>query len=330
VTPSGNVNVQQANTNEELSWVSSQHTRVIQGTYGRYGYTDDGEGTTTDTREAGASLGLERDFVHDTVSINAAVAYLQLQRLAPVGALLGSRIDHQINPRATVLWRHDFDKSWSASADGGVVFVNPVGIDPYNLMEPRNGVTFGIFGGQVAYSEPWGRATLSARRDVAPNLYLAENTIDDTVNLQLALPLTLLDETRHNPKFVLLASTGLEHTQLIDAELGTNQGDFKVAHFDAPVGYTPRPGQTYGVRYEVVYQTGDPTAQMAITSFYRNTLYFTFSLRYPDRVIGELPKKQPSLRSDRKDLVPFGGYDVIDGFDNDRDSTGGSDSSPSD
>jgi hypothetical protein len=103
---------------------------------------------------------------------------------------------------------------------------------------------------------------------------------------------------------------GVAHTQLINSESGSTEGDFKVAHMDVSVGWTPNPGQTYGVRYELMYQTGDRAAVMTIPAYFRNTLYLTFALRYPARVAGEVPKRLKVMRSDRKDLLP-GGVDVV-------------------
>jgi hypothetical protein len=281
----------------------------LQGVVGSYGFTDDGSGTQTETREVGGNLGLERTFRQDTIALDASVSYLRLERIAPPGAVLGSKLDHQINPRATVQWRHDIDREWSVNADGGVVFVNPVGTDKYNPDMKHKGGTFGVFGAQLVYVEPWGRALLSARRDVAPNLFLAQNTIDDAVNFQLALPLPWLEETRRVPKLAALGSVGVARTQLINSDTGSTEGDFKVAHMDVSVAYTPTPGQTYGVRYELMYQTGDAAAVMAIPAYLRNTLYVTFALRFPDRVAGEVPKRPKIMRSDRKDQMQ-GGVDV--------------------
>lgn len=312
VIPSGKVEVQQADTAESLSYISSKHTRIIQGVYGRYGFTDDGGGTTADTREAGANLGFERNFEHDTVGIDAAVAFLQLERIAPQGALMRSRFDQQVNPRATLQWRHDINRKWSTTADGGVVFVNPVGTDKYAPAGAlRRSGTFGIYGAQLSYADVWGRAVLSARRNVSPNLFLAQNTVDDTAHLQVALPLPWLDDTKRNPKMAIQSSLGLERTQIIDATTGSTAGSFEVARADVALGWTPTPGQTYGVRYEAVYQSGDRIATMEIPSFYRNTLYVTFSLRYPERIAAQLPKRSKSLRSDRKDMMPGGGEPVV-------------------
>ena len=307
VTPSGKINVQQTDTAESLSWISSKHTRVLQGVVGRYGFTDDGSGTTAETREVGGNLGFERTFRKDTVVLDASVRYVQFERVAPVGAELGSRLDHQINPRGVLTWRHDLDRRWSTNVDGGVVFVNPVGTDKYNPGLMKRGGTFAVFGGQVAYVQPWGRAMLSARRNVEPNLFLAQNTVNDEANLQLAMPLTWFGGSVRRPTVAALGSVGLALTQLIDAQTGSTEANFRVAHADASLGWTPNPGQTYGLRYELVYQTGDEAAQKTAPAFVRNTLYVTFSLRYPARVAGEVPRRMKGMRSDRKDMLPSGG-----------------------
>lgn len=312
VTPAGKVEVQQANSSESWSWVSSQHTRFLQGVVGRYSFTDDGSGTQTETREVGGNLGFERTFRKDTIALDATLSYLQLGRLSPVGAMLGNKLDHQLNPRGMVSWRHDIDRQWSVNADGGVVFVNPVGTDKYNPDAPRKSGTFAVFGAQLAYNELWGRAMLSARRNVAPNQFLAQDTVNDEANLQVALPLPWLTDTRRVPKLAALGSVGVARTQLINSETGATEGDFKVAHMDVSVGWTPSPGQTYGVRYELAYQTGDSTALMTIPAYLRNTLFVTFALRFPDRVAGEVPRRSKVMRSDRKDLLSGGGDAIPD------------------
>ncbi len=311
VMPSGDVNVEQADAGQSLAWVAGKHTRIQQGVLGRYSFTDDGAGTHGETREVAANLGIERTFRKDTVGIDASVSYLRLERITPPGSEVVSRQDRQVNPRGTLSWRHDVDKHWSTSADGGVVFVNPVGTDRFNPEAERHSGRFAVAGAQVMYNKLWGRALLAARRDVAPNLFLAQNTIDDTANLQVAMPLPWLDATKRNPKLAAAGSIGVGHSQLINAETGATEGDFKVAHLDLSVGWTPKPGVTYGFRYELVYQTGDSVAQMELPSYYRNTVYFTFQLRYPSRVVGELPRQRKGMRSDRKDLMPMGSEPVV-------------------
>ncbi|MBS1123437.1 MAG: hypothetical protein H6Q90_5665, partial [Deltaproteobacteria bacterium] len=120
------------------------------------------------------------------------------------------------------------------------------------------------------------------------------------------MPLPLLHESRRNPRLVGLGSIGVSRTQLIGAN-GELSSSFKIGRLDLGVGYTVRPGFTYGMRYEFVYQTGDSQAVAQIPAFYRNTLSFTFNIQYPYRTAGDVPRRRAnSVRADGKDLVPIG------------------------
>jgi len=162
----------------------------------------------------------------------------------------------------------------------------------------------------------WGRVTVSARRTVAPNLLIAMNTVDDIALAQVALPLPWLDENPHlrQPKLLGLASIGAERTQLVDPMTSKLNGDYQVGRLDAGVTYSPRPSQTFGLRYEFVYQHASSIANSILPdtpSYIRNTLFFTFSMRYPDRVAATLPRHQQPMRADRKDLSPVGAEPVV-------------------
>lgn len=316
VLPPGEIDEQQGNGAEYLSYQAGKDSRISENVFGHWTATQDADpmiAVTTEAYEAGASLAADHSFQHDTLGVEAGGSYLYLKRLDPMGVQMGSRLDRQVNPRATVTWRHDFDKQWSFAGDGGGVYVNPIGVDPYNPTDKRRAALFPIFGGTLAYTEQWGRVLLSARHAVTPNLFIAENTVDDNGTLTVAMPLPWLDKYPHrrNPKLIGLGTVGFERTQLIDPSMGDLLGMFYVAHLDAGVGYTPVPGQTYGLRYEFLYQTGNSTATMLIPSYWRNTIFFTFSLRYPDRVAATVPRRNQSLRSDRNDLAPTGAEPVV-------------------
>jgi hypothetical protein len=317
-TPIGQVDTLQGDANEQFSWRSGRSFTFSQTLFARASRTDDNADdltpgaipTIVKSAEVGGSLGFEKSFRRgDAVSFNAGVSVLRLERDADPASIQGPSLDRQINPRAGLQWRHDFNRIWSGSVDGGVVYVYPYGTDPDNPMaEQRDGV-FPIMGAALAYTEVWGRAQLQARRDITPNLFVAQNTVNDTALLSLALPLRWLDESRMRaPKVVALGSFGINRTQLIDSVTADVDSSFLIGRLDVGVGYSPRPGFTYGVRYEFVYQTGDDDAVMAIPGFFRNTLSFTFAIRYPDRVAGaETQKRRKNgVRADGKDLVPIG------------------------
>jgi hypothetical protein len=309
------IDVRQADASEYLSWMATKEVRTSQNAFARWTSTDDNlpMPTTTSVFEAGMNLGLERSFRSDSFALQGGASFLRLEDLAPPGTMPGSTLQRQINPRGSLVWRHDIDKRWSTNFDGGVVYVNPIASDPYNPTVQLRSALFPVFGGLLAYSEAWGRATIMARRQVTPDLFVALDTVTDSVTAQLSLPLPWLDDNPHAraPKLVGLASVGAERAQLLDPNTSQENGQIYLGHLDAGIGWTPRPGQTYGVRYELIYQHGDPNGAIPTQSFVRNTLFFTFSLRYPDRIAATIPRQTESVRADRKDLAPVGAEPVV-------------------
>ncbi|MEO8704232.1 MAG: hypothetical protein ABI867_29535 [Kofleriaceae bacterium] len=321
LAPLGRVEVMQGDASVGLGWSSGRDFSVTPTIFARASRTDGNEDETSTvpmqativkSAEAGASIGFERQFrAGDSVSLEAGASVLRLERDADPAALQGPRLDRQFNPRARVQWRHDFGKAWSSTLDGGVVFVYPFGTDPDNPTATAEDGVFPIAGAALAYTEVWGRASLAARRDVTPNLFVAQNTVNDSAVLSVVMPLPWLDESRMRaPKLVALGSLGTNRTQLINSQSSDVESSFLIHRLDVGVGYSPRPGFTYGVRYEFIYQTGDDLAVMQIPGFYRNTISFTFQIRYPERVAGgDQPKRKPGsggVRADGKDLVPLG------------------------
>jgi hypothetical protein len=217
---------------------------------------------------------------------------------------MGSRLERQIVPRAQVVWRHDIDAKFSTSVDGGVAYVYPYGTDPYNPDDTRKSGWFPVGGGQVAYTDTWGLGSLLVRRDVSPNMLLAQNTINESAVLAAAVPLPWLSHgNRLMPRLLGAGTFGVQRTRLIDTMTGDAASSFKVARVDAGVIFNERPGISYGLRYEFMYQTGDSeSATGPIPGFWRNTLFFSVSIRYPFEVAAELPKqRKKSARADRSD-----------------------------
>jgi hypothetical protein len=318
VLPGGAYTDNTADASEYLSYIAGPELRLSENLYGQWSGTDDGAKmpTTTSSAQAGMTLGIERNFQSNTLGLLGGGSIMQLEYLAPVGAIPGSRITKQANPNAELIWRHDFDKRWSMDLDGGVVYVNPFGTDPYHPTQKQTAGLFPVYGGLVAFVEQWGRVLVSARRVVAPNLLIAENTVDDTATTQLALPLPWLDENPHlrTPKLVGLASLGIEHTQLLDPSTSATDGEYYAGRIDVGLSYMPRPGFTYGLRYEMTYQHASQSALMVVPiapTYFRDTVYFTFAVRYPDRIAAQVPRATESVRADRKDLSPVGAEPVV-------------------
>jgi hypothetical protein len=315
--PIGQVDVTQGDFNEYASWTATREVRLSQTLFARGGKTDDNAEAETivTSAEAGGSFGIDRSFLKNTLSFEVGTSVLRLERKADPGAPMGPRLDRQVNPRGRLQWRRDWSRRLSSAIDGGLAVVVPFGVDPYNPDVKRHVGLFPILGAQGAYTDVWGIATLSVRREVAPNLFVAANTVNDVAQLAAAIPLYWLESTtRRQPRLAGSASLGISRTQLIAEGSSALQSSFVVARTDVGLQYGPRPGITYTARYEFMYQSSDrnPVTMMPLPGFFRNTVYLTAAVRFPADVAVRVPKRRTnSVRSDRKDLAPMGAEPVI-------------------
>jgi hypothetical protein len=317
VTPGGDAEVRNANAAQRLSWQSTKATRTSETAYAHWGATTDNAAmpTTTDSVDTGLNFGFDRIWQQDDLGLEVGGSYVKLELVAPVGAgaTQASRYDQELNPHATVQWRHDYSKRWSTSLGGGVVYVNPFGTDKYNPGRPPSKATAApVFNATLAYTGDWGGAVLTVSRAVAPNLLIAQNTVNEGAFLRMSLPLPWLElSSRSNPHFTAVGTFGVARTQLIDPDTAQLQGAFDLVRTDAALQYRPRPSITYALRYEFAYQHGDTVGAMIEPSYFRNTVYFEFSFRYPEVLATQVPRRDGSVRADQADLAPVGAEPVV-------------------
>jgi hypothetical protein len=310
VRPTGKVNTNNAAANENGSWIATKFTRIYERGFTRYTTTDNSDldaPVSTRSFHAGGGLGLDHRLRRDNFSIELGGAYVYLERRGDPN--MEDREDKQVNPRAIAVWQHDFTKELSTSLDAGAEYVNPI----YSLTGDTQARVFPIFGITGAYTDVWGRAQVSARRAVTPNLFIAQNTITDSANATFAMPLSFLDKDarRRAPRVVGIGSVGINRTQLITPADAQLTGRFLVGRVDGTVAWQPRPGQTLGLRAELTYQDGDQIGEMYTPSYHRFTFYFTFALRWPEDVQVRVPRRQNSVRADQSDLAPIGAEPVV-------------------
>lgn len=317
LVPLGKVDYRQADGSQFASYILSREYRLSERLFARASSTDDNldDPTIVTSAEAGLNLGVERGFRKSTLSIEAGVSTLRMERQAPVGAPMGSRLDRQYNPRLRAGYTYDINRRISAMVDGGLVYVIPHGIDPYNPDDmSRTTGLFPVVGAQLALVDAWGVATMSMRRDVTPNLLVAQNTINDVATVTAAIPFAWRGTVRRrSPKLVGMGSIQMMRTRLIDPVTSDIDNSFALARLDAGVSYAMRPAITWSVRYEFMYQTGGRDNMGGLVpGFFRNTIYFSFKARWPEDVAVTVPKRrQNSVRADRKDLSPIGAEPVI-------------------
>jgi hypothetical protein len=312
VQPEGKVNTLNGSATENASWVATKFTRLSQRGFVRYTTTEDTDpmvAVMTQSFEYGGAIAIDHRRRHDNFALELGASYVYMRKDDPFMVQMGDRLDKQINPRGVLVWQHDWNRKWSTQLDAGVVYVNPI----FNLTGDTQAAPFPIFGATAAYTDVWGRAQLVARRQVTPNLFIAQNTVSDSISTTFAMPLQFLDRDgrKRAPRVVGIGTLGFDRTQLIDPLDAALRGEFKVARADAGVAWQPRPGQTLGLRAELTYQSGDQVAEMVVPSFHRFTFYFTFALRWPEDVQVRVPRRANSVRADKSDLAPIGSEPVV-------------------
>lgn len=316
IRPLGNLYARSVSATQYGSWIAARDLRLSQGLFARASETDNREADPLIIRsaEAGARIAVDRTFRRHALTVELGASVLRLERQAPVDDPIGSRLDRQLNPRARMAWRHDVDRRLSVGVDGGLVYVVPYGEDPANpgraLRDPG---LYPVVGVSADLTDWWGAGRMSLRHDVSANLFLGQNTVNDTAVISAAMPLAWRGVVRRRqPTLVGMGSVSVTRTQLVDPFTSDLQSSIGLARLDVGFMYAVRPGFTYGVRYEMMVQTGDREAQMPITGFFRNTLFVTFKLRYPEELAAQVPKRRATAgSSDRQDLVPIGAEPVV-------------------
>lgn len=273
-----------------LLFNATRALRLSQGARVRRFSTADATGADSGGSELGLSVGLDRGWSRSALGFGLTASYVTLEQAATT--------TDSINSNLLVSFRRDFSPRWTALVDSGVAAVMP--FDDQVFVQPTVGANLG-------YTPNWGQANLALRRAMAPNLYLAQNTITDSVNLNASLPLPWLSPDPNRPRLTTQGSIGVSRTQqIVDGAL-TAGAD--VASIDLAVQYNPRPGLTLMARGQYLRQVAEDVmiVERATPTFAydRTTISLSLTFRFPDRLAAEVPIRD-SLRVDRGGNTPVG------------------------
>jgi hypothetical protein len=274
----------------------SRPLRMTQSATGRlFTTTAEGAAEASTGYEVGAGAGLDRSFRYNAIGFNMSANYAVLGLSAddPTESLFSS---------VTASWRRDLSYRWSTMVDVGATAIIPIDAGDELSYGPTAGV-------QLGYFPEWGSAGLSARRSIAPNVFLQANTVNDMVVANAWLPLPWLRRDPHQPRLTFAGSAGAGTTQLIDSNTGEQYGGSWTALADVGLGYEIREQMHLGLRYQFIAQEIDDDAASLmlenLRSYRRNTVLLTFYGRWPARVAGEVPVRA-TLRVDRSNVTAVG------------------------
>ena len=300
VLPSGAIDVDEVDASEHHArdWRSSPQLRVNENGGFGYTYTNDQMGDTTSALLASASASLERTWPGWSVGVEVGATYLDFDRTAVV--IVDPTLpntDREFDPHVYLIGRHDFNRNWTANVTAGAVEVIPTDAD-------RPMQTFPVASVVVGYSDFWGFAAATVARAVTPNMFVADNTVTDSVTANVSLPLPWLRGVGMTPTLLAAGAIGVNRTQLVDATTGDLTSSFDVFRLDLGVTYAYKPGVTFGLRYDFLDQSADAAAAAIAPGFTRNTLFFDFAYRWPPEVL--LVPRRTGMRADGKDVQPVG------------------------
>lgn len=279
---------------QSYSYTPTRELRVTQGARARQ-FTTEAGGTQTGGRELGLSAGADRGWKYTAVALQMSGSLVALER-TPSG---DDPTTDQVNTSGVLSWRRDFGPRWSSLIDGGMTAIVPLDEGDQLVLQPT-------VGGQVSYAPNWGTAGLQLRRSVAPNLYLAQNTINDSAIVNAWLPLPWLTHDPLLPKLTVQGTIGLQRSRLLDTRDGSIQSGFDLIVGDVALLYVPRDGVTVAARAQHLRQTADEAAVMDnVSSYDRTTFMVTVTGRFPNRLAAEMPLRS-SLRVDRSTNTPVG------------------------
>jgi len=290
---SGALHLTSVDASEGYTYTVAPELRLTQGTIARFDQSDIETLGRTRSAELGETLGADRSWRADALGVELGASYLLLSR--PEGAMQVS--DDQLNVRGRLSWRRDLSRHWTSVVDGGGVLVVPTGSGGKTTVEPT-------IGGQLAYFPNWGTASLQARRDVTPNLFIAQNTVTNSAGLSCWLPLPWLRTDPTSPRLTVQATVGAAHVQLIDATAGTIVSGFDDILGDVAVAYNIRHALGVGLRYQLLWQSADPNLPTPVFDFTRNTVLVTFFGQWPEREAAKVPIRS-TLRVDRSNVTPI-------------------------
>lgn len=213
----------------------------------------------------GLRLGAERSFLADAWGLEGRGDYRVVSGSVRTD---GSRagVQRQLMGGGVVLWRHDWLRELTSSAEAGVLRVERLNTD--------RGFWTPTASGTLSYATEAGDAQLVYAHTVTTNTLLGQSLLVDEVRLRGDLPLTSKGELS------LAGSCGYQYGRLLDenAELATR---VRVLLADISLGWQATKLLSVGIRYQHIEQKSGADRPPLPVSFVQNNVLLGATLRFP-------------------------------------------------
>jgi hypothetical protein len=237
----------------------------------------------------GARLGIERSFFADAVGVEGRGEYTVVRDGVDTD---GSQLDvqRQLNVGGVGLWRHDWGRYLSSSAEGGAARVT--------RLNTHRGFWTPLAGATLSYATEDGDAQLSYAHTMTTNALVGQTLLVDDVRLRGGLPLTSKGELS------LAATAGYQRGRLIDED-ATLATKVTVILGDASLGWQATKLLELGVRYQYIRQKSGAETPPLPLSFVQNNVLIGAILKFPPERDMPRPYRAPR-RVDRSDEIRDG------------------------
>lgn len=300
-TLSGEVTSLSFRADQALAHSLSPESSVRQSLGASYTITGAAGAPDIGTAQVGAQAGYDRSFQQSAVGVDLGATFLAFDRGETMG--MTAEPDRRLDARLGARWRRDVSQRWSVGADGGIVTVVPIDGDAGWTPVP-------VIGANVSYVPEWGNATFQVGRAVTANPFIGQQTVSESAALSVMLPLPWLNADRpsDNPQWTASGGLAVVRSRIIDTDSGDLTNSTANGLLDLGLAYVPREELTFALRYQHTRQEAldgipDVDGMLVLPSMSRNTLLFTFTYRYPGRIISRLPSRQV-LRVDQDTPLP--------------------------
>jgi hypothetical protein len=241
------------------------------------------------TTGVGARVGVERSFFADAVGVEARGDYSVVTgsiRLdgSPAGA------QRQLSGGGVALWRHDWGRYWTSSAEAGALRVQRLNTHR-GFWTPTGTVS-------LSFATEDGDAQLAYSHTITTNALLGQSLLVDEVRLRAGLPLTSKGE------LALATTCGYQHGRLLDenANFATH---VDVILADVSLGWQATKLLELGIRYEHIHQKSGADTPPLPLSFVQNNVLVGATLKFPPERDMPRPYRAPR-RVDRSDELREG------------------------
>ncbi len=238
---------------------------------------------------AGLRAGIERLFLLDALGVEARGDYTTVSGSVTLDGS-PAEVQKQLTGGGVALWRHDWGRYLSSSAEAGALRVQ--------RLNTGRGLWTPVGSATLFYATEAGDAQLGYSHTLTTNALLGQSLIVDEVRLRGALPLTEKGELS------LAGSCAYQRGRLLDerAELATK---VRVTLADLSLGWQATKLVSLGVRYEHIQQkSGSDTPPLPV-SFVQNNVLIGAALAFPPE--RDMPKAyRAPRRVDRSDELRDG------------------------